>query len=125
MKDMIEMIEQSTETAMESARKVAELNLRTFDKYFQQQTELAAFYMEIGTRGLEMMAKAKGYQDWLAGQTALLRECNERGLDALRQGYAMANEAGAAYGDLAQAGIQQARQQAAQASSKSMKAAAL
>jgi hypothetical protein len=115
MQEMINMFEKSSEQAMASARRIAEINAQTVDKLFQQQTSLAAFYLDIGTRGLELMTKAKGYQDLLAGQTALLRECNERGMDALRQGYTLANETGAVYGEFAEATLKQASEQAAQA----------
>ena len=36
-KEMMEMIEKTTETTMESARKIGELNQRTFEKLFQYQ----------------------------------------------------------------------------------------
>ncbi len=85
-KEIIELIEQSTETAMESARRIGELNQRTFEKMFQYQADLAAFYMDASARGLELITKAKGYQDLMAGQTALLRECGERNMAALREG---------------------------------------
>ena len=116
-KEMFDLIEKSTETAMESARKVGELNQRTFEKLFQQQADLAAFYMDASVRGLELMTKAKGYQDLIAGQTALLRECGERNMAALRDGMAFANASTTEYSSMVQAGIKQAQEQAAQASS--------
>lgn len=116
-KQMIEMFEKSTETALESARKIGELNQRTFDKMFQQQAELAAFFMDASARGLELMTKAKGYQDLMAGQTALLRECGERGITAVRAGMTFATESSAEYGNLAEEGFKVAQEQMAQASS--------
>jgi len=116
-KQIIEMFEQSTETALESARKIGELNQRTFDKLFQQQTELAAFFMDASARSLELMTRAKGYQDLLAGQTTLLRECGERGIAAVREGMTFATESSAEYGNLAQEGIKIAQEQMAQVSS--------
>ena len=116
-KDIIELIEKTTETAMESARKIGELNQRTFEKLFQQQADLAAFYMDAGARGLEMLAKAKGYQDLIAGQTALMRECGERNMAALRDSMAFANASTSEYGSMFQEGVKQAQEQAAKASS--------
>ena len=116
-KEMLDLIEKSTETAMASARKIGELNQRTFEKLFQQQTELAAFYMDASVRGLELMTKAKGYQDLFAGQTALLRECGERNMAALRDGVAFANTSSNEYGVMFQEGVQLAKDQAAQAAS--------
>ncbi|KAF0102525.1 MAG: hypothetical protein FD187_2036 [bacterium] len=114
-KEIIELIEQSTETAMESARRIGELNQRTFEKMFQYQADLAAFYMDASARGLELITKAKGYQDLMAGQTALLRECGERNMAALREGMAFANESGNEYGAMFQEGVKVAREQATRA----------
>ena len=116
-KEIIDLIEKSTETAMESARKIGELNQRTFEKLFQQQADLAAFYMDASARGLELMSKAKGYQDLIAGQTALLRECGERNMAALRDGVAFANASTAEYSAMVQESVKLAQEQAAQASS--------
>ena len=116
-KQMVGMVEKTTETGMESARKIGELNQRPFDKMFQQQTELAAFFMDASARGLELMTKAKGYQDLMAGQTALLRECGERGIAAVRTGVTFATESSAEYANLAEEGIKVAQEQMAKVSS--------
>ena len=113
-KEIVTLIEQSTETAMASARKIGELNQRTFEKLFQQQADLAAFYMDASARGLELMSKAKGYQELIAGQTALMRECGERNMAALRDGVAFANASGKEYEVMFQEGVQQAKDQATQ-----------
>lgn len=123
-KEMIDLFEKSTETAMESARKVAELNQRTLEKMFQQQADLAAFYMDVSTRGLELFGKAKGYQDLVAGQTSLMRECGERCMSTLRDSMSFANETAAEYGNLAQEGFKVAQAEMSRASSVAMKAAA-
>lgn len=116
-KEMIELIEKSTETALEAARKIGELNQRTFERLFQQQADLATFYMDASARGMELATKAKGYQDLMAGQTALLRECGEHNMTALRNGMAFANESTTEYGAMFQEGIKLAQEQAAKASS--------
>jgi len=116
-KQVIEMMEKNTAVAMESARKIGELNQRSFDKLFQQQADLAAFFMDAGARGLELMTKAKGYQDLLAGQTALMRECGERSINAVRASIDLAKEASSEYGSLAQEGFSIAKQQMEEVSS--------
>ena len=123
-KEVIEIIEKSNESMLESFRKLTELNMRTFDKLFQQQAELAAYYMDAGSRGLELMTKAKGYQDLLAGQSALAREIGERNLSVIRAGMADIQATGNEYGNLVQEGIKQAKAHMAQASDVAMKAAA-
>ena len=123
-KEVIEMFEKSTESAMEASRKVSELNLRTFDKLFQQQADFAAFYMDASVRSMELFTKAKGYQDLMAGQVAIMRECGERCISAVRDSMAFANETATEYGSMTQEGIKQAQEKMAEATSLTMKAAA-
>jgi len=115
-KQIIEMFEKSTETTLESVRKIGELNQRTFDKLFQQQTELASFFMDASARSMELMTKAKGYQDLMAGQTALMRECGERGIAAVRSSLTFATESSTEYGDLAKEGVKTVQEQMSKAS---------
>lgn len=122
-KEILSLIEKSNETVMESARKFAELNLRTFDKLFQQQVELATFYMDASARGMELITKAKGYQDLMAGQTALARECGERGIAAVRTGMSEIQSISGEYGVLVQESMNVAKQQMTEATDMAMKAA--
>ncbi len=123
-KDVIEIIEKSNESFLESFRKLTELNMRTFDKLFQQQAELAAYYMDAGSRGVELLTKAKGYQDLMAGQTALAREIGERNLSVIRAGLTEVHATSNEYGNLFQEGINLAKEHVVQASDVAMKAAA-
>lgn len=123
-KDVIEMFEKTTATVMEASRKVGELNLRTLDKLFQQQADFAAFYMDASARSMELFTKAKGYQDLMAGQIAIMRECGERCLTAVRDSMAFANETVTEYSTMTQDGIKQAQEQMAEATSLNIKAAA-
>jgi len=123
-KEINEIIEKSNETVLDAARKLAELNMRTFDKLFTQQAELASFYMDAGARGMELITKAKGYQDLMAGQTALVRELGERNMAAVRSGMSDAYAASNEYGSLFQEGIKLAQEQVAEVSGAAMKAAA-
>jgi len=122
-KQVTEMIEKSNETVLEAIRKLAELNMRTFDKMFQQQADLAAYYMDAGTRGMELVTKAKGYQDLMAGQTALARELGERSIAAVRTGMTDIYATSSEYSSLLQDGIKLATEQVSQVSASTMKAA--
>jgi len=120
----IEIIAKSNETVLEAVRKFSDLNMRTFDKLLQQQAELAAFYLDASARGMELVTKAKGYQDLMAGQTALARELGERGMAAVRTGMADAYAASNEYGNLFQEGVKLTQEQLAQVSGAAMQAAA-
>lgn len=121
-KEMIDMLSKNTEGAMEAAKKIGELNLRTMDRLMQQQNEMMALYMDITTRSLDLLGKAKGVQELSKGQTELSREFSERSLEVLRKGMDMVNETGAEYGALVKEGVQTAQTQAAEIA-KNMKVA--
>ena len=121
---VIDIIEKSNETMLDAVRKFTELNMRTFDKMFQQQADLTAFYMDASARGFELVTKAKGYQDLMAGQTALAREIGERNMAVIRAGMSDVQATGSEYGNLFQEGFTLTKEQAVQASEAAMKAAA-
>ena len=121
--EIIEMFTKSTETAMEAGRKISELNMRTFERLMQQQADFMGTYMEMATKSMEVMSKAKGMQDLINGQAQLSREFSERGMDMLRKGMTVANESGSEYGNLVQEGVKTAQEQMAAVSKATLKAA--
>jgi colicin import membrane protein len=114
-KEFIELIAKSTETAMESARKMSELNMRTFETLLQQQADMIGAYLDMTTKSMEAMTKAKGVQELIEGQTQLSREFGERGVAMVRKGMAVANETGTEYSNLVQEGVKTAQEQMAAA----------
>jgi hypothetical protein len=73
--------------------------------------------MDARARSLELITKAKGYQDLMAGQSALMRECGERGMAAVRSSISFATDSSTEYGNLAKENYKVAQEQMAQVSS--------
>lgn len=122
-KEMLELIAKSTETAMDAARKLSELNMRTFEHMLQQQTDMVSTYMELATKSIEAAGKAKGMQELISGQTELGREFSQRGMDALRKNFAAAGATSAEYGALVEEGVKAAQEQMASLAKTTLKAA--
>jgi hypothetical protein len=122
-KEMLELITKSTETAMEAARKLSELNMRSFEAMLQQQAEMFGAYMDMTTKSIEVAGKAKGVQELISGQTELSREFGERGMETLRKNVAAASATGAEYGALLQEGVKTAQEQMATLAKTTLKAA--
>lgn len=122
-KEIIELFTKSTETAIEAGRKIAELNMRTFERLMQQQADVAATYMDMATKSMNLFGKAKGVQDLIAGQAELSREFGERGMEIMRKGMAVANESGSEYTSLVQEGVKTAQERIAEATKVTLKAA--
>lgn len=122
-KEIIELFTKSTETAIEAGRKIAELNMRTFERLMQQQADVAATYMDMTSKGMTLFSKAKGMQDLIAGQAELSREFGERSMEIMRKGLAVANESGSEYSSLVQEGVKTAQERIAEATKATLKAA--
>jgi len=122
-KEIIELYTKSTETAIEAGRKIAELNMRTFERLMQQQADVAATYMDMANKSISLFGKAKGIQDLIAGQAELSREFGERGMEIMRKGMAVANESGSEYSNLVQEGVKTAQERISEATKATLKAA--
>lgn len=101
--------------AFSSAKGLAEINLRTGEKLFQQQLALTEAWLAIGTRNLELLSKAKGYQELLSGQATLAQECNQQLLDGYQSAAKVVTEATQAYGEWVDDGMKTAAENVKQA----------
>ncbi|MFZ5483809.1 MAG: phasin family protein [Pseudomonadota bacterium] len=122
--EFIDLIAKSTESGLETARKLSELNMRTFEMLLQQQSAMLNAYMDLATKSLEIAGKAKGVQELVEGQTQLGREFGERGMDLLKKNMAAMNEAGNEYGTLVQDSLKSAQSQFTTAAKAAQKKAA-
>lgn len=78
MKEMIELMNKMTQDAYENSRRLAEINQSALEKLMAQQVALMDAWVETGVKNLELVGKAKGYQDVLAGQAELAREYGQK-----------------------------------------------
>lgn len=124
MKEFFEVFETSMQSMLDAGKKLAELNLRTFDLAVQHQAELAGIYMDANVKGLEMAGKSKGFQDLMAGQAGLLRECGERCMESSRKAMNLVSESRSQYGELVEENMKLAQAQIARMSSVTLQAAA-
>jgi phasin family protein len=86
MKEMIEMMSKMSQNAYETSRRLAEINQSAMEKLMAQQMELVDAWMDSGVKNLELMSKAKGYQDVVAGQTELAREYGQKVMAGCKNG---------------------------------------
>jgi len=86
MKEMIEMMNKMSQNAYETSRRLAEINQSAMEKLMAQQMELVDAWMDAGVKNLELMSKAKGYQDVAAGQAELAREYGQKMMAGCKSG---------------------------------------
>ncbi|WP_038043663.1 phasin family protein [Thioalkalivibrio sulfidiphilus] len=78
MKEMIELMNKMTQDAFENSRRLAEINQSAMEKLMAQQVALMDAWVETGVKNLELVGKAKGYQDVVSGQAELAREYSQK-----------------------------------------------
>lgn len=93
MKEMFELMNQMGESALETSRRLAEINQATMEKLMGQQMELMDAWMEAGVKNLELMGKAKGYQEVVSGQADVAREYGQKVLAGCKNGSELLSEA--------------------------------
>jgi hypothetical protein len=93
MKEMFELMNQMGESAIETSRRLAEINQTTMEKLMAQQMELMDAWMVAGVKNLELMGKAKGYQEVVSGQADVAREYGQKVLAGCKNGSELLSEA--------------------------------
>lgn len=73
------------ENALETARQVGAINLRTADQLTRKQFDVFELCLEGGTRQLKLLQESKGYGDLLGAQAKLAEEYSRKFMDAAQQ----------------------------------------
>ena len=76
--DIVKNIETWNKAAMESAKRLGEINMRTLEKLAERNYEAASDYLEGGVRQLKLMGESKDIQSAVKEQTELAKELNEK-----------------------------------------------
>jgi phasin family protein len=90
--DFLEMVNQFNENVFASAKRMGELNMRTFEQFAAKQAQVMNDCMESSAKQIEVMTTAKDYKDAMAAQSELLKGCNEKFLANLRETTEMMTE---------------------------------
>lgn len=84
-KELMEMVNQFNENMFASAKRLGELNLRTFEQIAAKQAEIVNSCLESSAKQYEVLTTAKDYKDAMTAQSALLKGCNEKFLANMRE----------------------------------------
>jgi phasin family protein len=76
--DILKNIETLNKAAIESAKRLGDINMRTFEKLVQRNIEAAADYLDGSVQQLKLMGEAKDIQAAVTEQTRLSTELNEK-----------------------------------------------
>ena len=76
--DILKNIETLNKAAVESAKRLGDINMRTLEKLAQRQIEVAADYLEGSVQQLKLMGESKDIQAAVKEQARLSTELNEK-----------------------------------------------
>ncbi|MEZ5537300.1 MAG: TIGR01841 family phasin [Thiolinea sp.] len=82
---MMDLIKTFNDNAMNSAKRVGELNMKTFETLTAKQTELLNTCFETGSKNVEALSKAKDPQEAMALQQEALKACSEKWVVNVRE----------------------------------------
>ncbi|MCB1875344.1 MAG: phasin family protein [Chromatiales bacterium] len=69
----------------EAAKQLADINMRTSEKLMQKQLELFGLYLQANADQMDLLTKAKGFQELYAGQAELARGLAEKVMASARE----------------------------------------
>ena len=76
--DIVKNMEMLNKAAIESAKRLGDINVRTLEKLAQRHIEAAADYLEGGVRQLKLIGESKDVQAAVQEQSRLTAELNEK-----------------------------------------------
>lgn len=82
---MMDLFKQLNDNAMSSAKRVGELNMKTFETLAAKQTALLSSCFEAGTKNADALSKAKDPKEVFAMQQEVLKSCGEKWLANVRE----------------------------------------
>nr|CAA6822054.1 MAG: Phasin family protein [uncultured Thiotrichaceae bacterium] len=82
---MMDLMKQFNDNAMNSAKRVGELNMKTFETLTAKQSELLNTCVETGTKNVEALSKAKDPQEAMALQQEALKASSEQWVVSVRE----------------------------------------
>lgn len=83
--EYLDMITKFNENFFASAKRLGDLNLKTFEKLAAKQAEVMSDCVESSTKHYEVMTTSKDYKEAMAAQTELFKGCNEKMLGSMRE----------------------------------------
>lgn len=84
-KELLEMVNQFNENFFASAKRLGDLNMRTFEQLASKQAEIVNDCLESSAKQYEVLTTAKDYKAAMAAQSELMKGCNEKFLANMRE----------------------------------------
>jgi phasin family protein len=83
--EMMNIVKQFSESALASAKRLGDLNMKTFETLASKQAELVKSCVEMGTKNAEAVTKVKDATELSALQQEATRTCGEKWVANMRE----------------------------------------
>ncbi|AHK80008.1 hypothetical protein M911_13565 [Ectothiorhodospira haloalkaliphila] len=93
MNEMFETFNKANQSMFDTLRKVNDINQKALEKLLSQQLDLTTAMVDVSMKNVELVSKAKGYQELLSGQADLARDCSQTLMTSYKNGHDVLNEA--------------------------------
>jgi hypothetical protein len=91
--ETIEQWGKFSRAALDSFKELTAINTKLAEKLSEQQLELVSLSLEAGLKGANLAVGTPAYKDYVAGQTALAGEYNEKVLGIVKKANGTVTEA--------------------------------
>ncbi len=82
---MMDLMKAFNDKAMQSAKRVGELNMKTFEQLTEKQSQLVNSCFESGSKTFEAITKAKDPKEVITLQQEIVKSCNEKWMSNIRE----------------------------------------
>ena len=83
--EILNMFNSYNENVVAAAKRLGELNVRTFETLLAKQADAVNSCIESTSKQVEVMAAAKDYKELVAAQAELVKGCNEKFLANIKE----------------------------------------
>lgn len=85
MQDMMNIVKKFSDDAMESAKKIGDLNMKTFEELTGKQTDLVKSFVEMSTKNAEAATKVKDMGELASLQQETVTAYNDKLITSMRE----------------------------------------
>ncbi len=83
--EFVDMVNKFNENMLQSAKRLGDLNMQTFEKMAAKQAEILSDCFESTTKQVEALSKAKDYKEAMTLQGDLVKGCNDKLMANLKE----------------------------------------
>ena len=106
--EYLDMVNKFNANFFASAKRLGDLNLKTFEKLAAKQAEIMNDCLESTTKHYEVLTTSKDYKQAMASQSELLQGCNEKMVGSLREAAELMASVREEYSNMVEEAVKQA-----------------